>query len=660
MKIAAIQGYTNKGYNTGFGKKEENQKKEIHLPHSTKVSILKMLPVMMAMAGMQPVAAATTLSSDSPQQLFTMPQSLTNPDYAPRMYPPSDSRYDPQYDGESKYLHLNLNELFYYVFNNMRTPKLIDMNSLFDRYVQGRVNWDKFKRDNNMDLAQMSMVQRGIAYFENLYKLRELESRDAIRDGKPDPYSEEALAKQPRLRAHYLSTNTNMSLITEMPLQYMYITPAMTTALNYPPYAVEAKLNLLQEKEAFLNEDIDEDDYSGNNNLEYKHLTEDVRPILPGLAGANKNTGVSSQAASRNGAVNNDISDFEADSGETALVNTVHNDLQNILSAKGIARENVQILEQTDENIKAKVKTNSFTTLLTMRQPDEMTVYASGVLQTDENHGSKKMEMLTMADGKGNIIYSLFRDLDTDNVYCTMMGSDNKVHVIDFTEEGKQATILDMGKILEDDMKHQYYATKEDIPGDLSYFAEHDMFKKRDEVRTQTYYDGMEMEDYFTLDMNTSDGLDMDAFPDDLLTDETDTSNYASSYVADDAESGDSSNSTTVTAQAPKSSENELSDAELQAKIIAQAEQMLAEKEAREKEEQQKRNLPIILGLTALGGAAVGAGGKKALEALKDKNINIKDAIMRMKQKFADNVSTAQTYKSKNTGTEDPKKTYWK
>ena len=43
-----------------------------------------------------------------------------------------------------------------------------------------------------------------------------------------------------------------------------------------------------------------------------------------------------------------------------------------------------------------------------------------------------------------------------------------------------------------------------------------------------------------------------------------------------------------------------------------------------------------------------------------DKNINIKDAIMRMKQKFADNVSTAQTYKSKNTGTEDPKKTYWK
>ena len=59
MKIAAIQGYTGKGYTTGFGKREENPKTEpkISYPHSTRASILKMLPVMMAMAGMQPVAA---------------------------------------------------------------------------------------------------------------------------------------------------------------------------------------------------------------------------------------------------------------------------------------------------------------------------------------------------------------------------------------------------------------------------------------------------------------------------------------------------------------------------------------------------------------------------------------------------------------------------
>ena len=139
MKIAAIQGYTGKEYKKNFGKKEDTPKNEakISSPRSGKVSVLKMLPVMLAMAGMQPVAtAASPLSSEAPQYFPVMPVKQA----PPQVYPKSDSRYDPQYDGESKYLHLNLNELYFYAFNCERSPKLIDMNELFDYNSQRATN----------------------------------------------------------------------------------------------------------------------------------------------------------------------------------------------------------------------------------------------------------------------------------------------------------------------------------------------------------------------------------------------------------------------------------------------------------------------------------------------------------------------------------------
>ena len=172
MKITAIQGYTGKEYKKNFGKKEDTLKNEakISSPRSGKVSVLKMLPVMLAMAGMQPVAAATTLNADAPQYFPT----LQAPPQAPQVYPKTDSRYDPQYDGESKYLHLNLNELYFYAFINQRSPKLIDMNELFDIYIDNGVDWKKLKRGFKFSTIDIVNIQTAIDYFEILYKYKQI------------------------------------------------------------------------------------------------------------------------------------------------------------------------------------------------------------------------------------------------------------------------------------------------------------------------------------------------------------------------------------------------------------------------------------------------------------------------------------------------------
>ena len=164
----------------------------------------------------------------------------------------------------------------------------------------------------------------------------------------------------------------------------------------------------------------------------------------------------------------------------------------------------------------------------------------------------------------------------------------------------------------------------------------------------------MEMEDYFTLDINVNEDMDLENFPEDLLVDDT-------TYESDSTEAfGYSASSDITPDKAPSSyasQENELSDDDLQA-AIEQAKKMVAAQEAKEKEEQGQRSLPIILGLTALGGAAVGAGGRKAMEVLKNKNINVKDLMMKVRQKLSETIAPPEAYREKHTKTEDPKKTY--
>ena len=304
-----------------------------------------------------------------------------------------------------------------------------------------------------------------------------------------------------------------------------------------------------------------------------------------------------------------------------------------------------------------KVKTNSFTTLLDVRQADDKVAYTSGVLETNDDLGKRKMEMLAMTHTDGELIYAFFRDVDTDNVYGVMTDNNKKPYIIDYTEQGKKASLLEMGNAIEEGMISNYYAAHADDPveeGDLSYFSEVAMFDNWKETREKTYNDAMEMEDYFTLDINVNEDMDLENFPEDLLVDDT-------TYESDSTEAlGYSASSDITPDKAPSSyasQENELSDDDLQA-AIEQAKKMVAAQEAKEKEEQGQRSLPIILGLTALGGAAVGAGGRKAMEVLKNKNINVKDLMMKVRQKLSETIAPPEAYREKHTKTEDPKKTY--
>ena len=679
MKIAAIQGYTGKEYKKNFGKKEDTPKNEakISSPRSGKVSVLKMLPVMLAMAGMQPVAtAASPLSSEAPQYFPVMPVKQD----PPQVYPKSDSRYDPQYDGESKYLYLNLNELYFYAFNCERSPKLIDMNELFDLYMENRIDWESVKKQFKFNDIQMGKIQRGVDYFKDVYILRQYVSKEAIENGEPDPYDPEILKTQPKLRPHYRQ-NQDLSLsMFDMNINNIYTTAAMSTATYWSPAIVSAKLFQYRQQEKSQNPEIEPaNEGSNSSDLKYKDkLYESVYSGPIGFLERNRDM-IDSYARnfpSSQKAINEEItkenktnsssvadidkaSDFAPPAAETRMMKTVYHDLQNLLYTKGIEPGNVQILEETDENVKMKVKTNSFTTLLDVRQADDKVAYTSGVLETNDDLGKRKMEMLAMTHTDGELIYAFFRDVDTDNVYGVMTDNNKKPYIIDYTEQGKKASLLEMGNAIEEGMISNYYAAHADDPveeGDLSYFSEVAMFDNWKETREKTYNDAMEMEDYFTLDINVNEDMDLENFPEDLLVDDT-------TYESDSTEAlGYSASSDITPDKAPSSyasQENELSDDDLQA-AIEQAKKMVAAQEAKEKEEQGQRSLPIILGLTALGGVAAGAGGRKAMEVLKNKNINVKDLMMKVRQKLSETIAPPEAYREKHTKTEDPKKTYWK
>ena len=685
MKITAIQGYTGKEYKKNFGKKEDTLKNEakISSPRSGKVSVLKMLPVMLAMAGMQPVAAATTLNADAPQYFPT----LQAPPQAPQVYPKTDSRYDPQYDGESKYLHLNLNELYFYAFINQRSPKLIDMNELFDIYIDNGVDWKKLKHGFKFSTIDIVNIQTAIDYFEKLYKYKQIKRKEEILNGNPDPYSPEMLSKRQRLRAHYRPSDI-LSTYTLGNLSNIYTTEAMREAVENSPGIVDSKLSMaIQDfKDNYPEASID-DIYKGNRqDLEYKMNKGGMGDLVSGAnkqieilktyneyllenqSEKSKTTAVEesadtaldeSSSIDSNNTVN-ETSDYAPPAAETRMMKTVYHDLQNLLYGEGIEPGNVQFLEETDKNIKMKVKTNSFTTLLDLRRADDRVMYTSGVLETHGDLGKRKMEMLAMGYADGTLIYAFFKDVDTDNVYGVMTDNDKKPYIIDYTEQGKKASLVDMGNAIEKGMISNYYAAHADDPveeGDLSYFAEVEMFDNWKETREKIYNDAMTMEDYFTLDINVNEDMDMANFPEDLLVDDT-------TYESDSTEALSYSASSDITPDKVPSSyssqEKELSDEKARADIIAQAERMVAEKEAKEKEEQGQRSLPIILGLTALGGAAAGAGGRKAMEVLKNKNINVKDLMMKVRQKLSETIAPPEAYREKHTKTEDPKKTYWK
>ena len=672
MKIAAIQGYTGKGYTTGFGKKEENPKTEpkISYPHSTRASILKMLPVMMAMAGMQPVAASTTLNADAPQYF----PILQAPPQAPKVYPKTDSRYDPQYDGESEYLHLNLNELYFYAFINQRSPKLIDLNELFDVYMDSGIDWKKLKRDFKFSTIDMANIQSAIDYFEKLYKYKQIKRKEAILNGQQDPYSPEKLNRRERLRAHYRPSDI-LATYTLGNMSNIYTTEAMKEAVENAPGYVDGKLVMAMKdfKENYPEVSLD-DVYKGNKQeLEYKI---EVGGIGDLIAGANtqieilktyneylaKNLAENPKVTSTEGSSdiafedsasdvdNNTVtptSDYAPPAAETKMMKAVFNDLQNILYTRGIEPGNAQILEETDDNVKMKVKTNSFTTLLDVRQADEKIAYTSGILETNDALGKRKMEMLAMTGTDGEIIYAFFRDVNTDEVYGVMTDNNNQPCVIDYTEQGKKAGLLEMGNAIEEGMISNYYAAHADDPvveGDLSYFEEVAMFDNWKETREKTYNDAMTMEDYFTLDINVNEDMDLESFPEDLLVDDT-------TYEADSGSAVTYTN-TDVKTDSSSAAEKETDglSAEEQAAILKQAEALLAEKE-KEKETQSDKNLPLILGLTALGGAAAGAGGRKVVEALKGKNVDVKDLMMRARQKLADVISPPEAYKQKHADT---------
>lgn len=667
MKIAAIQGYTGKGYTTGFGKREENPKTEpkISYPHSTRASILKMLPVMMAMAGMQPVAASTTLNADAPQ-FYT----IQAPPQPPKVYPKTDSRYDPQYDGESEYLHLNLNELYFYAFDCERSPKLIDMNKLFDLYMENRIDWEDLKKQFKFNDVQMGKIQRAIDYYKDIYILRQYVSKEAIENGEPDPYAPETVKKQPKIRAHYRQNRDLALSLFDMNINNCYTTAAMSTATYWSPAMVSAKLLQYRQQEQSKNQNIEPaNDGANSSDLKYKDkLHESFYSGPIGFLERNqdmidsyaRNFPNNQKSINGNNSENNvntsnssnvkDVtptSDYAPPAAETKMMKAVFNDLQNILYTRGIEPGNAQILEETDDNVKMKVKTNSFTTLLDVRQADEKIAYTSGILETNDALGKRKMEMLAMTGTDGEIIYAFFRDVNTDEVYGVMTDNNNQPCVIDYTEQGKKAGLLEMGNAIEEGMISNYYAAHADDPvveGDLSYFEEVAMFDNWKETREKTYNDAMTMEDYFTLDINVNEDMDLESFPEDLLVDDT-------TYEGDSGSAVTYTN-TDVKTDSSSAAEKETDglSAEEQAAILKQAEALLAEKE-KEKETQSDKNLPLILGLTALGGAAAGAGGRKVVEALKGKNVDVKDLMMRARQKLADVISPPEAYKQKHADT---------
>ena len=680
MKIVEIKGYkttshSNHGINNEIKKDNNEEKQENTGSYSKKVSVAKMLPVMMALAGMQPAAASASLHSASASSpaATELTMNMASPDPQVPILPKSDRRYDPQYDGLSKYLQLNLNELYFYVYGYERTPKLIDINSLFDRYMDKRVNWEKFRRDNNLDMTQMSMIQRAVAYFEKLYVLRQYESRDALRDGKPDPYSPEALAKRPKLRAHYYKPT-----YSAIPPVGYYFTDAIDVAYYYMPYLVDARLNILKEKEAALKVEIDEDDYSGNNNLKYKSLTEDVTVKYPAIeeyyaqkkkeleeAGdpfavllePDTETEINPAATSGSSDIqSSSIKNSQTEQDQTFNVNNYlpnsvdtelnemsaaymmenYNNLQKLMFGM-VKPEEVNIINQSINHMMLTAETDKYKAFLNMDAYDRHNAYIAGVYKS-KDEDSPWMNVLAKTDKSGVFSYLLLQPQDGQTVYSSVLQPGRVLSLFDVVLSDDE-TLPDFAKLIEEEYEEAIAQIEGTSEQELYYYNNKEERVERDRNRKDIYETAKEIGDYYAMNGDLAKILDNEEFPSDLEEDTEDISEEKDAsdvFVKKDR-------SKTGSEGIDKEQNQKTIDEIHQEKIRELAEGK--ENGADESDSDKGIKVPPFIMLFFTGvGAMFGVVGKNVYDANKSslKAIKMKEVLNKLKQKISNMKSTAQ------------------
>ena len=686
MKIAAIKNYTGKGYTSNFGRKDEKKdtKSPVSLPQTNRASISKMLPVMLAMAGMQPTSAGPSdqysiWSLD--QYSYPSSQYLVWPDIDTSITPQYDES-DPMYYGRSKYMFMNLNELYFYTYNSMYPPKGLDLNEIFDSYMDGKMNWERLKYTNKFSDFDMSKIQNAIAYYKDLYDIRQYERKDAKRRGEPDPYPPEVLAAKPIVRAKY------QDIIGDFISSYygIGVEPGDTRLpesaeiyLSYTPYSAHKKLEEWKEKEKHPEKFVvDPDNFPDDNDiLKYRGNPEDVvfdpinthvlpanyiaaPAIMPNSAEAANN--VKTKSSSQTHSQVNKKEQAKVSSSQTYLPETVaadegvvarearfvkdlYTDFQNLILGKNVDPKYFEVFEQNNVQMKYRAKCNNFSTLLNIAAADSNCVYVSGVLQTTENSSNpgRKMQIFAKTDGQGSLDYALFKDEKTNKAYAAVMSDEKQLSVFDFTKDAEDVSLAEFGSAIEDaaDEAVMYESSEDAIDeDDLSYFEEVAAIDMRNKIREKTFDEAMKMQEYYSLD-------DVIETPDEL--------EIAEEKATTAVDHG------TVAGKPKPSTESK----NIEFKTYSPAETIEFAKllEARQNEEKNKKaaekDLPILFVLTAVGGAAAGIGGKKLVDSLKARNISFKEVMNMVKQKLSDIHSSHNAQKKKHSNVDDPKKAFW-
>lgn len=668
MKIEALKSYKVKGTKTNFGVKGDEKKQENYQskPFSSKVSTVKMLPVLMAMAGMQPAAA--TPNTISPNPIVT-----------------EVSGYDPQYDGRSKYLNMNLNELYFYAFQERRSPRFIDMNELFDLYIDGRINWNKVKNQFNFSDFEMGQVQNGIKYFNDLYILKEYEKAEAIASGRITKEQYEARERnKPRERAHYRTmdfvTNAAAVYANAVSASDLRPTEAMLTATMLPPSLAAVKVSALKDEEKRRNTRIETDDsgsssrdlkYAGTvpNNLDPGGAENVIKFALDGLAvnqaliddairraEEERNAANSSQNKVNSQTQNKEqippevnkllpkYVESELPDKEVYFSANLYSDLQRLAFGIGLKSGNVEVLSQKSGNVRFKADMKLSSGILNLDSSSPRANFIKGTLTGNSSSRipGRKTEVYAQFDKEGAMKFAILKQLTNNKIYEAHLIEDGTLNVVDLTDEGEGLSLQDLGALVNEviDNPEQYIPSNDDDISDEEWEETIDFFlnhgkesSESEEIESKSSVESKEQE----TSSNMNQIKELFARMDSINKVEKE---QEEKLLAEKKQRALQNN------EAIKSQYALTSDA------LDNIENYFASEE----ENDDDSSLPLAFSLTALGGIAAGAGGKKLFDMIKNGEIDldkIKSKLLNKKNTDQNNKSTINNNSEKNINSND-------